>query len=144
MEIIKDNYSKTETKVVSDNYTCEKCQSVLNVSASDIKIGQYGMYQWTCPLCNNQNYVDEGIELTANNIEFPTHFATYKNGKQINNNELNKWVKECITNINKDCDYSMHASGNSFVLAYKSNEETEVSVIVCDNGYYETFLDKRI
>ena len=135
MKVIENNY-------ISERKTCEKCKSVFAIEDGDFHIGDYGCKYWTCPYCLTENYVDEGETLTCDNLVYPQHFASFKSGKQIDAKELNKWAKEAVAALDKDVDYAVHGSGNSLVFAYKSDPElNEVSVVVCDNGYYETFVE---
>lgn len=139
MKIIEDNFNKDVShKFKPYEAACENCNSKFLIEKDDLKVGTYGCYIWTCPYCGEKNFVDDSIILTQDNVEFPLHYESYSDGKDISDDEINKWVKRCISNLDKDKDFWMTASGNSFVLAYKSDEEyNEVSVIVCKN-YYET------
>ena len=125
MQVIKNNFERT---------SCQNCRSLLQVEPEDIYVGKHGYKCWRCPCCGEENYTDESITLTADNIEYPTHFYLYGDGAKISDEELTKWVRECASHIDKDCDFWIHSSGDSFVLAYKSDEDlSEVTVVVAKN-----------
>ena len=137
MQVIENKYNSNSQKV-----QCEGCSSTFMIDESDLDIGVYGCKFWTCPYCGQQNMVDESIDLTESNFQFPKHFANFKNGKQIDKDTLQKWAQEALSLIDKEHSFALHASGNSLVFAYKSDYDAhEASVIVCDNGYYETCID---
>lgn len=111
-------------------YTCEECGN--NFDAPTY-IGAYGFEYSRCPHCNNEQIIDDGVDLTPDNIQYPTTFHKY-DGKNIEDKEINEWVKECLDNINKDVDYTLHAGGDTIVVAFKSDEDYKtVSVIVAKN-----------
>ena len=137
MQVIENKYNSESQKV-----QCEKCSSTFMIDESDLDIGTYGCKFWTCPYCNQKNLVDDSIELTESNFQFPQHFASYKDGKQISEETLQKWAQEALASLDKDHSFALHASGNSLVFAYKSDYEAhEAAVVICDNGYYETYID---
>jgi phage FluMu protein Com len=58
MEIIKDNYHKTN---FDQEVTCEECKSILRITTSDTHIDdQYTVpkYYILCPLCKHANYIN--------------------------------------------------------------------------------------
>jgi len=136
MQVIENKYNSESQKV-----KCEGCSSTFIIDESDLNIGTYGCKFWSCPYCGQQNLIDDSIELTESNFQFPQHFASYKNGKQISKDTLQKWAQEALSLLDKDHSFALHASGNSLVFAFKSDYDAhEASVIVCDNGYYETYV----
>lgn len=136
MKVIEDNYFRKSAR-----YTCENCESVVEVADDELEIGAYGCKSWTCPRCEYCNEIDDSIDLTEENIKFPQHFSNSLKGVQIKDDEINAWIKRVLSMIDKDSHFAVTGSGNTLVLAYKSySDENEVSVIVCNNGYYETFV----
>lgn len=141
-QITIDSPSFCKPPTTYKEYQCENCGNEVQVEDSELTIGEYGCKYWTCPHCSEKNYADEGEILTADNLVYPQHFASFKNGKQIDAKKLNEWAKEAVAALDKNVDYAVHGCGNSLVFAYKSDPESnEVEVVVCDNGYYETFVE---
>ena len=136
MEVIENNFNREKQRV-----TCEKCDSVFAITPDDLTEGEFGCHVWTCPYCKNVNVADSSVDLTEKNVTYPQHFANLKNGKQVSDKELNEWVRRCVSKIDKDNDFQYIMRGNSLVIAYKAEPEScEVGVIVCNNGYEETFV----
>ena len=84
-------------------FVCEYCDSELEYEESDIRFGALGCACINCPCCGEENvlYEEEGLQLTQDNVEFPTHFFhTSKetgavdccNNKEIKNQELDKKI----------------------------------------------------
>lgn len=145
MKILKDNCSKEEPKPEVYHITCEQCGSELEVTNDDISVGKYGMGYVKCPCCGEETYSDELADyfpLTKDNLEFPLHYDSSSDGIHIDDDRINKWVRECIENFytndkNDWCRFT--GSGDTMVFVFKFDEDEEYNVYVCKN-YYETFL----
>ena len=138
-EVIFVRNNRAEENKVNPNaqpVSCEKCGQTTNITADDLTEGEFGCHVWTCPCCKNVNATDSSVELTENNVVYPQHFFDFSNGLKTSDKDINKWVKECVSKIDKDNDFCYGGTGDTFVIAFKS-EPNEVSVIVC-NGYHET------
>ena len=136
MEVIENNFNREKQRAV-----CSKCGSVVAITAEDLTEGEFGCHTWTCPCCETVNVNDSSITLTEKNVTYPQHFASLKNGKQVSDKDLTEWVRQCVAEIDKGIEFSYRATGNSLVIAYKAESEScEVGVIVCNNGYEETFV----
>jgi hypothetical protein len=46
--------------------------------------------------CGEEIEIDDGIDLTSENLRFPQHYYSFENGKDLSNDEIDKYVKECI------------------------------------------------
>lgn len=148
MIVLKDKYNHaTQEEPKSNTYKiiCENCDSELEVEDDDIKVGTYGMGYVVCPCCGEETYSDElsdYFSLTKDNLEFPTHYSTFSNGKKIDDDTINKWVKECIEKFdhNDENDWcKFTGSGDTMVFVFKFDEDKEYNVYVCKN-YYETLI----
>ena len=137
MRIIQNNYNGyTET---TQEIICEHCNSVFEIDNSDIITPEDDDEYVYCPCCNQKVYLYEPN--TKDNIRFPTSYHNFVNGVDIIDEEIDKWVKECVEWFEKypDEPYKYIASGNTFVIVL--NLEDEYSIIVAKN-YFETYIDK--
>ena len=142
----KHNHVKhTESKPKTYKITCEHCDSELEVEDDDISVGMYGMGYVVCPCCGEETSADELADyfpLTKDNVEFPTHYYSFSDGVHIDDDTVNKWVKECIEEFdpNDENDWCRFTgSGDTMVFVSKLDEDEEYDVYVCKN-YYETFI----
>lgn len=54
MKVLKDNYNEKNEKT----FICTNCLSELMVHEDDLLIDNDGDLYFTCPLCDEQNYVE--------------------------------------------------------------------------------------
>lgn len=68
---------------------------------------------------------------------YPEDFYDFSNGVDINDNQINVWIKQCIDYINEEnTNFSFIASGNAKVIVFKFDDgEYEVNVIKDYKGY---------
>lgn len=146
MKVLKDNYNTEAIVEPVRKLVCEHCGSELEYEAPDIRIGAFGCAYVDCPCCGKGNDIDEdGITLTVNNVEFPTHFwHTSKETGAVdycNNKEVKKAIYKAIDYFrnNKDDYHWFTACGNLYVdvCKYEGDESYEV---VVSNDYYETSI----
>lgn len=142
----KHNHVKhTESKPKTYKITCEHCDSELEVEDDDIQVGTYGNGYVVCPCCGEKTYADELADyfpLTKDNVKFPTHYYSFNKGVNIDDDTINKLVKECIERFdhNDENDWCRFAgSGDTMVFVFKFVEDAGYAVYVCKN-YYETFI----
>lgn len=124
---------------VPSKLTCENCHKEFDEPES--YIGRYGLRFVRCPHCNYEQILNEGIELTPQNVVYPQHFDSAANGVPIKDEEINKWVKQCLDNLSKDQDFSLVASGNTYVIAYKSDYELHTAEVLVSKKYESTEVD---
>ena len=131
MKIIK-NETKSIPSIFPFRTKCEYCNAELEVDKEDAYTGEYGLYDYICPCCNMKNTIDDGIDLTKDNLQFPIHYHSFNDGKDISNEEVDKWVKECIEKIEKDKEsyISWTGTGNTKVFVQKFDGDNEYSVTV--------------
>lgn len=150
MKVLVDNYNKEShidnANTYPRNLVCEKCCSELEYNKEDIKIGVYGVAYLDCPLCNHENMIDdEGIDLTVDNVEFPTHF--YRTSKEdgaidcCNNEEVRACIKKAIKYFreNKEEFYWFTEHGNLHVNVTRWDGDKSYCVHVTNN-YYTTYI----
>ena len=146
MKILKNNYGKEiQDKPI---YTvCNNCFSELEVTDEDIKIGWLGEAYVTCPCCGKETTIDDetkGITLTADNINFPTHFHRVNkdlDAKEVSNEEIIRDIKKGIQYFreNKD-EYVWYISyGDLFLIIFRYLEDDEYFILTTKD-YYETWL----
>ena len=112
-------------------FYCSNCEHDF---VAEPHIGADGSLFATCPTCGDEIWVGSGIELNAKNIEYPTHFFSYKNGVKMTDEQIIEWVRQAASAINKDVDYQFISGGNTMVIAVKSDEDSsEATVFVCKN-----------
>lgn len=120
---------------------CEKCKTKIGYTQDDIEYKDYGVPYIRCPHCSSQTMLEEEdcLELNKNNVKFPIHYYHFGEGKPIDDEQINKWVKESIEYLEKNPTehFSYHASGDSIVFVIKYEDDEEYSIIVAKN-YYST------
>ena len=149
MKVLKDNYRTTSyVEEVNSKIVCDRCRSELEYDESDIEIGAFGCAFVGCPLCGYKNYLDDGehdIDLTMDNVKFPTHFhhASKENGAVDSLN--NKEVKECIYRAidyfrkHKNENNWFSAFGNLYISVnrWEGDESYDIAVT---GDYYNTTI----
>ena len=138
MKIIKKENEQIKPSIFPFITKCEYCDTELELDESDVHIGSCGLYDYICPCCNMKNELDEGIELNKNNLQFPIHYYSFENGKEVNDEEINKWVKQGIEYLEEHIDEYLWftGTGDSKVFVQKFDGDNEYSITVCKN-YYE-------
>lgn len=127
--------------------TCCVCGATFEFEKNDACVGELGCYYVTCPGCYTNIDVDEiePLELDENNIQFPTHFYKFgtKDGAvDIKDEQIQQWVRECLSRIkqNDDASFGIAGSGNTLVIVL--NYEDEYNIIVAKN-YYDCDIFKK-
>lgn len=148
MKILKNNYNTVFAEDIEKELICEMCESQLEYEESDITIGEYGCAVVTCPLCGYNNYLDDGerdMTLTANNVEYPTHFhhVSKETGAVdcCNNKEIKKYINKAIEYFrnNKDERYWFTCTGNLYIEVSRWEGDESYWVVV-SNDYYDTYI----
>lgn len=110
-------------------FYCSNCGKDFNSSPH---IGADGSLFATCPDCNEEVWVGDGIEINPKNIEYPTHFFFYGNGVKMTDEQITEYARQMASKLDKDNDYYMTGSGDTLVIAVKTDEEaSECTVFVC-------------
>lgn len=146
MRIIENNYKGKERTII-----CPHCSSVIAYEwdSLDRHITKSGRSYICCGACHEAIYINENnvdnVSIdefdetpTINTVQYPKDFYSFANAVPIKDDEVNKWVKECINDLDKDTDFSYRASGDTFVFAYKSDEDLPAATVVVAKNYQET------
>jgi len=140
MRIIENNYN-AHTEYERD---CPRCNSKFAFSFGDLKMDSVTLSHYIeCPCCGfdiplNSEEVDDEETPTINTVQYPRDFFSYADGVSIKDNEINKWVKECVNDLDDDTSYSLRASGDTVVFAYKSDEDVSEATVIVAKKYQET------
>lgn len=128
------------SKQIKQHY-CEKCGGLIN---GEFKYGHLGQLYVICNNCGENNYLwdEDGIVLTKDNVKFPEHYFSFKNGSCINNDRINEWVTKCIDRLEKNPDivYTTIGSGDTIIYVTRNADEGVFVVDVCKD-YYETEIE---
>ena len=148
MKVLKDNYNHEEELQDESSYPkmkiCEQCESELEYDESDLYIGEYGLAFIDCPLCgcNNVLYDEDGVTLTADNIQFPMHFSYISKESGAvdccDNETVKGYIKKGINYLRKYKDethYGGHMTGNLYVDIQKWKGDESYEVVVSNNFY---------
>lgn len=146
MKVLKNNYNGIADNIISEKskayprkHICEYCESELEYDEEDIYMGEYGCMHFNCPLCGEDNMLDQhekNITLTKDNIEFPTHFhhVCIENGTvECCDEYFKEYINKAIEYFRKnknDFDYGGHITGNFYINVhrYEGDEIYEVHV----------------
>lgn len=153
MKVLKNNYHNDETKITSNikpyprDLICETCGSELQYEESDVYIGALGCAHVNCPCCGNNNMLDDNehsIDLTADNVEFPTHFFHTSTATAVdccNNENVKNVIHKAIDYFrnNKDEFVWFTESGSMHVCVFRHDGDEEYYVVVTDD-YYDTYI----
>lgn len=159
MKVLKDNYKNNhisnhiiEVNPYPKKVVCENCESELEYEKSDVTIGWLGAGYIKCPLCGYEMMLDdenEGIILTADNIEFPTHFnhTSEETGAKdcFDNERIKKYIRDAIKYFreNKE-EFAYHTcSGNLIIHVYRFSEDEDYEIYVT-NDYYQATIPFEI
>lgn len=143
----KDKPNKQEKNIFPIEVTCSNCGSVFEVNESDVEVGTLGLYKLKepfCPCCANniEEYLDEGIELNVDNLNFPQHYYkfNYKEISKTDTDSINKKVEKLLDALKKaDKDFynAIYSTGGIFINVTRYDDDEEF-VVQVSNGYYET------
>lgn len=134
MRIIESNYQDKEQEY---EITCPHCRSKIAYTFDDIVTDRFEGEYLHCGVCDKEIYLDDEIP-TADTIQYPKDFFSYADGVPINDAEINKWIKECVNDLDNDTSYSLRATGDTVVFAYKSSEDVPAATVIVANKYQET------
>ena len=135
MRIIENNYQDKEQEY---EITCPHCKSKLAYKFGDIISDSFNDNWIYCPACNTEISIYDNETPTAETIQYPKDFFSYADGVPINDVEINKWVKECVNDLDDDTSYSLRATGDTVVFAYKASEASSLATVIVAKKYQET------
>lgn len=149
MRVIRNN---TGNRLVEETpkvweIQCEHCKSELEITEEDTHVGALGCMYITCPCCGKESYVHllDGIDLTIDNIEFPTHFhrtsSEHGDAKEISAVEIKQDIRRGIEYLRKNQDeldwFTEHGDLYLTVRKYPGDEEYWV---VITKDFYHTYI----
>lgn len=146
MKIIKNNITKEENFEEQNlkfpmKVICENCKSEIELDENDVEVGAFGLYNFTCPCCDELSGANDGIELTSDNLQFPKHYYHFGDGVHISENEIDRYVKECINSLRNSSDENFYhtctGSGDTIVHVMRYDDDENFVINVC-RDYYET------
>lgn len=135
MRIIENNYQDKEQEY---EITCPYCKSKIAYKFDDVISDSFNDSWIYCPVCDKEISIYDSETPTIETIQYPKDFYSFENAVPIKDTEINKWVKECINDLDKDTDFSYRASGDTFAFAYKSDEDLPAATVVVAQKYQET------
>lgn len=153
MKVLKNNYNELETVSESTtiepyprHLTCEGCMSELEYEKSDLRMGYLGCMHLDCPLCGCSNMLEDNennIDITADNIEFPSHFwHTSKETGAIdrcNAEEVRREIKRAIEYFRKNKDeFDWSSSCGNLYVCVRRYDGDEVYEVTVSNNFYHT------
>lgn len=151
MKVLKDNYRETVEEIKrlkAEPYPrkllCEKCESELEYDKSDKETGVYGLYYIKCPLCKHDNYLDEGEDITVENIEFPTHFGHTSDESAVdcfNNETIKEYIREGIAFLRKNKDEFdwFVRTGNLHLRVHKYSGDEQYEIMTTKD-FYDSYI----
>lgn len=140
MRIIANRNRKNDNE---DKYpmviTCNNCGSDFEIEHDDTYIGTLGCRYVKCPCCDYSNMIDDGIQLTKDNLKFPDHYFWYGNGVVLSNKKTDECVRECIEALRNSKDKYFYATqggtGDTHVFVFRRDADEEYIVYVGKNGF---------
>jgi len=116
---------------------CDKCDYDFNTDENP-KIGTYGEYYITCPLCRDRVYLGDGIDITVDNLKLE-YFYSYEDAIPIKFPEIKTWIDKGIKHLKENSDENCYytATGDSFVLVMRDGEEFYV---MYTNKYKDVYI----
>lgn len=123
-------------KIASKNNIteCDSCGEILTYEDSDIEYGAFGCGEILCPSCGMKTIIEnKSIELNANNIEYPKHFADLTDEKKISDEVINKYIKEALVYMQThDDEYTIRSFGDTLIIITRN--DTYYDIYVCKNA----------
>lgn len=154
MKVLKNNYHNNETTIMSNvnkpyprDLICGTCGSELQYEESDVLVGALGCAYVKCPCCGNDNMLEDNehsIDLTVDNVEFPTHFLhTSKDNASdcCNNENVKNAIRKAIDFFrNNKNEFSWYTeTGNFHVCVFRYDGDEDYYVVV-SGDYYSTHI----
>lgn len=135
MRVIENNYQDKEQEY---EITCPHCKSKLAYKFGDIISDSFNDSWICCPACNTEISIYDSETPTAETIQYPKDFFSYADGVPLKDEEVNKYIKECLNDLDKDTDYSYRASGDTAVFVFKSDESLPAATVIVAKKHQET------
>ena len=117
---------------------CEHCNTEIYYDKPD-GIGEYGLYYVKCPECNKSTYLDDGIDVTTDNLKLEYFSLMSENAVPIEFSKIKDWIKEGVEYLKQNPDeyYCSRMSGDSLVMVTKEDNDFYV---VYTNDYRDVYI----
>lgn len=104
---------------------CNNCGKTFVVN--EIEYKDYGVPFAHCPFCNIEEEIEEvpSLKINENNLLYPNHFVSFKDGVKIENSKIQEWCRECLRNLKEHPDnhFATIGSGDTIVIGKKYEDE---------------------
>lgn len=119
------------------NILCDHCGNEIYPSRDGV--GVYGLYYTICPKCGGHTYIDDGIDVTTENIK-PEHFSSF--GEYVIHvefSEIKKWIADGVNYLKRNPSEHMwyRMSGDAFIMITKEEDEFYVAYT---SNYKDVYL----
>ena len=135
MRIIENNYGDKQQEY---EITCPHCKSKIAYTFGDVISDSFNGNWIYCPVCDKEILIYDSETPTTETIQYPKDFFSYADGVPVKDTEINKWVKSCAYDLDKDTDFSYRASGDTIVFVYKSDEDLPAATVIVAKKYQKT------
>ena len=119
--------------------TCDNCGSDYEIEYDDTYIGALGCRYVKCPCCGYENMIDDGIQLTKDNLKFPDHYFSFADCVKISDEAIDRDVKRCIEALRNSKDKRFYATrtgtGDTHIFVFRYDGDEEYFVYVGKGGY---------
>ena len=157
MQIVYNSKESQKEKSQEYEVTCMHCKSKIKCSIDETIVGPRGWRYFQCPVCGFMSLAEEmpNFNITADKLEFPQHYwridstlekDSFGNRPAIDLSEdrINELVKSAIKYINEKNDFGYSATGDTFVVAYKTGEldefrNEEVEIVIAKNYWLGSY-----
>ena len=98
-----------------DLLRCDRCDYKFSKTEPE-GIGEYGSYYTFCPECGEKVYMDDGIDVTVENLKLD--YFSPMGGKEVTFPRIKSWIAEGIRFLEDNPDENTYytASGDSFIF----------------------------
>ena len=118
--------------------TCDNCESVMEVTKDDCRVGTWRMPQITRPVCGEECVVEELCgemtqEITSLTVQYPIHFSKMPDkAYKVPDSEITDGVKRILIDLEDNGtpgSYSIWGTGN--VVMFGAMAKDDIIVYVC-------------
>ena len=126
----------------SNNYTCRKCNSIINVSKGEMFIGYLGDSYFRCPVCGKYIIAEsfDGYQ-KAEDIVYPFSFYNYTSdytSSVCTDSDINEMIKDVFKDGLEEMKMNIVEYGDTMVLAIEDGVDEDGKPIyqlyVCKNS----------
>lgn len=127
-------------KIINNSVKCD-CGIIFTYDDDETEIDEEKEKYVICPRCGKHNFTGEMYkEITIDNVEFPGDFYDFYEGVSIDNKTINKWIKECISNIKESNETTSSIGTGNTLVSVNKYEDCYQIIVSC--GYYECEIER--